>query len=200
MSARERKRSRGASIEREKAAATHRALAFVQPAQGPPARARAPAEARDLWLEHNALPIPTELVRSRNARDIITYYFASLDKTTRPLDEVKLLLLGQGEVGKSSLVNRLVRGRFDSDERKTEGIQRCEWTRTIGGDTIRVHVWDFGGQEIIHATHQFFLSERSLYVVVVNARRNEDNNNLHHWLETSAHSERTRRSSSWSTR
>ena len=82
-------------------------------------------------------------------------------------------------------MNRLVRGRFDSDERKTEGIQRCEWTRTIGGNTIRVHVWDFGGQEIMHATHQFFLSERSLYVVVVSGRRNEDNNNLHHWLETS---------------
>jgi GTPase SAR1 family protein len=30
--------------------------------------------------------------------------------------------------------------------------------------TFRVNIWDFGGQEIYHQTHQFFLSKRSLYL------------------------------------
>jgi len=29
-----------------------------------------------------------------------------------------------------------------------------------------VNIWDFGGQEIYHATHQFFLTHRSLYLLL----------------------------------
>jgi hypothetical protein len=32
-------------------------------------------------------------------------------------------------------------------------------------------IWDFGGQEIQHSTHQFFLTTRSLYLLVVDARK-----------------------------
>ncbi len=36
-----------------------------------------------------------------------------------------------------------------------------------------MNVWDFGGQEIYHATHQFFLTRRSLYVLVDDTRLND---------------------------
>ncbi|MGF1537009.1 MAG: COR domain-containing protein, partial [Elainellaceae cyanobacterium] len=45
----------------------------------------------------------------------------------------------------------------------------------------RVNVWDFGGQEIYHQTHQFFLTERSLYALVVDERR--ESANFYYWLE-----------------
>ena len=35
---------------------------------------------------------------------------------------------------------------------------------------MRLAVWDFGGQEIYHATHQFFLTDQSLFVLVWSAR------------------------------
>jgi internalin A len=44
-------------------------------------------------------------------------------------------------------------------------------------------VWDFGGQEIMHATHQFFLTKRSLYILVLDARAGEKESNIHYWLE-----------------
>ena len=34
-------------------------------------------------------------------------------------------------------------------------------------------MWDFGGQEIYHATHQFFLTRRSLYVLVDDTRKDD---------------------------
>jgi GTPase SAR1 family protein len=39
-----------------------------------------------------------------------------------------------------------------------------------GADSAAVDLsaWDFAGQEIYYATHQFFLSERSLFLVVFN--------------------------------
>ena len=33
-------------------------------------------------------------------------------------------------------------------------------------ETLGYYVWDFGGQQIYHATHQFFLTKSSLYVLV----------------------------------
>ena len=44
-----------------------------------------------------------------------------------------------------------------------------------------MNVWDFGGQEIYHATHQFFLTKRSLYALVNNTRSNFTDFN--HWLQ-----------------
>ena len=49
--------------------------------------------------------------------------------------------------------------------------------------TIRINLWDFGGQEIYHATHQFFLTHRSLYVLVVDARQDDEANRLAYWLQ-----------------
>jgi internalin A len=40
----------------------------------------------------------------------------------------------------------------------------------VGKDWVKLHLWDFGGQEIMHATHQFFLTKRSLYVLVLAGR------------------------------
>jgi internalin A len=42
-----------------------------------------------------------------------------------------------------------------------------------GEREIKVNFWDFGGQEIMHATHQFFLSKRSLYILVLDGRKDE---------------------------
>ena len=44
-------------------------------------------------------------------------------------------------------------------------------------------MWDFGGQEIYHATHQFFLTKRSLYILTCNCRTSEDENRLEYWLK-----------------
>ena len=42
------------------------------------------------------------------------------------------------------------------------------WPIVLSNDErVRLNVWDFGGQEIMHATHQFFLTTRSLYLVVL---------------------------------
>jgi internalin A len=44
-------------------------------------------------------------------------------------------------------------------------------------------MWDFGGQEIMHATHQFFLTRRSVYLVVLDARQGEEQNRIEYWLK-----------------
>ncbi len=48
---------------------------------------------------------------------------------------------------------------------------------------MRLSAWDFGGQQIYHATHQFFLTNRSLFVLLWNARLGWEQGKLHYWLD-----------------
>ena len=102
---------------------------------------------------------------------ILDYYFrnrSAMEK--RPILEAKVILVGWGAVGKTSLRRRLVDGSFDREEEKTHKIEITPWPVQVGKDQVKLHLWDFGGQEIMHATHQFFLTKRSLYVLVLAGR------------------------------
>ncbi|HEX8247797.1 MAG TPA: COR domain-containing protein [Pyrinomonadaceae bacterium] len=94
-----------------------------------------------------------------------------------------MLLLGEGTVGKTALVNRLVFDKFETTE-KTEGIDIHKWNVEIKKNCqIQINIWDFAGQEITHATHQFFLTKRSLYLLVLASRQDEKANRLEEWLK-----------------
>ncbi|MEA5466054.1 leucine-rich repeat domain-containing protein, partial [Leptothoe sp. PORK10 BA2] len=115
--------------------------------------------------------------------DILNYYFR-IQTDHQPLNEAKLILVGFGAVGKTSLANRLIHGTFDPDSKKTEGINITQWPLKLHQtEDITLHVWDFGGQEIMHSTHQFFLTERSLYLLVLNGRQGHEDNDAEYWLE-----------------
>ena len=129
------------------------------------------------WKEVNYGATPAK------PQDILNYYFRIL-ADREPLNEAKLILVGFGTVGKTSLVNRLIHNRFDPESKKTEGIQITQWPiRLHDAEDIKLHVWDFGGQEIMHSTHQFFLTERSLYLLVLNGRQGHEDADAEYWLE-----------------
>ncbi|MCB0213341.1 MAG: leucine-rich repeat domain-containing protein [Anaerolineae bacterium] len=137
-------------------------------------------------VKHNPqLPIPPEIVgQSNNPATLIHYYLEYRSSVEhKPLNEAKILLVGQSYVGKTSLVRRLVKNDFNPNEAKTEGIDIHNWNVGVNGQDIRLNVWDFGGQEIMHATHQFFLTQRSLYLLVLNARQDEHDNRIEYWLK-----------------
>ena len=108
------------------------------------------------------------------------------DKSTTlgsDLNEAKILLVGQGGVGKTSIVKRLTGSDFDLTESKTEGIRIQPLLLSVKEKSYKLNIWDFGGQEIMHATHQFFLTERSLYILVIDNRLGERENGLEYWLK-----------------
>ena len=144
--------------------------------------------------ENDALGLPAEVlgptwedvagngVQPAKPAEILEYYFR-VRGGKRPLNEAKLILLGRGAVGKTSIVNRLVHDLF-RDEKKTEGIQITEWPLLLNEkDDVRLNVWDFGGQEIMHATHQFFLTQRSVYLLVLNGREGGEDADAEYWLK-----------------
>jgi hypothetical protein len=125
---------------------------------------------RDLVVHRNpALGLPDSIL-DRPPAEILRYYFESRDEKGRPLLELKLLLVGRGGAGKTTLVKRLAGEAPDAHELETHSIAIRELTLACPRGQVRTRAWDFGGQEILHATHQFFLTERSLYLLVLEPR------------------------------
>jgi len=145
---------------------------------------------KKLDLRDNGLDIPPEILDKVEDPPAILGYLAWLwDGKRRALGETKLLVVGQGSVGKTSLIKRMMNATFDLQEIKTDGIAIDHWrvaNRAAAENPapeIAVHVWDFGGQEIMHATHQFFLTKRSLYLLVLDARLTQEENRVEYWLK-----------------
>ncbi len=113
--------------------------------------------------------IPVEIIQQ--GKKAVKNYFDELEKGKVNLYETKLLLVGYGAVGKTSLMKRLVFDEYNENELSTEGIDIKRWNlKTKSDKELKINIWDFGGQEIYHSTHQFFLSKRSIYLLVWDAR------------------------------
>ncbi|BAY08890.1 leucine-rich repeat domain-containing protein [Calothrix sp. NIES-2098] len=139
---------------------------------------------RELELRGNRITqIPLEILNSTDAKEIFNYLRQIRISETRPLHEAKLLLVGQGSVGKTSLIKRLIHNKYDQNQPQTDGLNVQTWNVQVNSKNIRLNVWDFGGQEIYHATHQFFLTKRSLYLLVCNCRTSEEENRIEYWLK-----------------
>jgi len=92
---------------------------------------------------------------------------------------VRVLFVGQPGVGKTSLVRRLKDGSFDPRQPSTLVVE----THTLPLGPYTAHLWDFGGQEFMHATHPFFFSARVVYVLVLNVRHTAEQNRVRYWLD-----------------
>ncbi|MGH9720497.1 MAG: COR domain-containing protein [Bryobacteraceae bacterium] len=115
-------------------------------------------------------------------KQILAYYFSQRAES-RPLNEAKLILVGQGLVGKTSLVKALTTGKFNSREKTTEGIKISDWPCPLAKNRkVTLHIWDFGGQEMMHATHQCFLTKRTLYLLVLSRRTGGYDKEADYWL------------------
>ena len=124
---------------------------------------------------------PKEVVKS--GQKAIEQYYQHLEKaSTRKLREAKLILLGEPDAGKSSIVRRLLYNEFYPNSQTTLGADIHRWKfQDADGEEYRVNIWDFGGQDIQQSIHHLFLTAGALYLVVLDARRDES---PLQWLQT----------------
>lgn len=109
-----------------------------------------------------------------------------LRKQPEPQWVSKMLVVGEGEVGKTSLLRALRGEEFVKGLKTTHGIETdklCFAHPDRPEIEMQLNTWDFGGQQIYHATHQFFLTNRSLYALVWNARMGFEQCKLYYWLD-----------------
>ena len=156
-----------------------------------------------LDIQDTAVSLPDHLRGSIDAPAIMAWYRENKQATgKRPLAEVKLLLVGQGRVGKTQFRLRFFDGEdiahHDPTLESTKHIDYSEATHTLPENhrtkltQVKLRVWDFGGQNELHSSHRFFLgSQRCFYILVLAADRpangeSSDSNRLNYWLRVIA--------------
>ena len=132
----------------------------------------------EISLKDNPISNPPLEVVKRGNEAILEYF----EGKRKCLNECKLIFVGDGSVGKTSLMRRIVYNKFDINEETTHGINKIAWEeiKSNKNETVKVNLWDFGGQHIQHSLHQFFFTERVIYVLVLNPRNDQKAN---YWLD-----------------
>ncbi|KAL1122208.1 hypothetical protein AAG570_003613 [Ranatra chinensis] len=124
----------------------------------------------------------------------IVGYLKSVLEDAKPYARMKLMIVGVQGIGKTSLLEQLRQEGYKKKpvehwakrmgnksiniktskgtNMSTVGVDIGDWTyeKKIRGQSsygpVTFRTWDFGGQREYYATHQYFLSKRSLYLVV----------------------------------
>ena len=110
-------------------------------------------------------------------------YLKSRLHSARGYYHMKMMVVGKKAMGKSALVARLHNKEIGNES--TIGVDISEWRYAPASDkkTFHFSIWDFSGREEYYATHQCFLSQHSLYLLVWNVTEGDAGvANLNPWL------------------
>jgi len=141
-------------------------------------------------LEFDGNPLPDELFAAlkRGIPSFFRYLRSTKNRKVYPRT-VKLVLLGEPKAGKTTLVEALKGNMEPCDEKREEtlgvNVVSIEKAHPTDYQPMYLSAWDFAGQHIEHATHQFFLTENAIYLILWNARLGTESGrrDLWYWLE-----------------
>jgi internalin A len=121
-----------------------------------------------LTLDHNLIrTVPAEITEKYNCLPDLRHWFSDLGPNPEVNREVKLIFIGNGTVGKSTLLERL-RSDTYTEKDSTHAIDLQSWEQHFkeSDEYISFRAWDFGGQDIYHGTHRFFMRTRAVFILV----------------------------------
>ncbi|GJL84110.1 MAG: hypothetical protein DHS20C01_37440 [marine bacterium B5-7] len=137
----------------------------------------------DLNLDDNPLTNPPQEIIKQGRAAVLRFLKASAVQGVSEVYEIKMLIVGEGGTGKTTLWNLLQDPEHPvpyPGQDPTVGINIKEGAEEDGWcfthldrpeKEFIVNLWDFGGQDIQYMTHQFFLTRRSFYVLLADGRR-----------------------------
>jgi internalin A len=146
-------------------------------------------------LEHLVLegnPLNPELAAAyKEGLGAVKRYLRAKAEAQVVLNEAKLILIGEGEVGKSCLLGALRGDPWEEGRPTTHGIEikPVKVTGPATGTEITLNGWDFGGQRVYRPTHQLFFSAPAVYLVVWKPRGGPQQGFVKEWIKLVKHRE-----------
>eukprot|EP01125_Pyxidicula_operculata_P014786 TRINITY_DN496_c3_g1_i1.p1 TRINITY_DN496_c3_g1~~TRINITY_DN496_c3_g1_i1.p1 ORF type:complete len:2368 (-),score=568.15 TRINITY_DN496_c3_g1_i1:56-7159(-) len=129
-----------------------------------------------LELKGNPIGLLPDDIQRKDVNKVLTY-LNEMQEPNKQWNRIKLIVVGPENVGKTHLVNCL-RKRDYPKNISTDGIDVEPLSLN---KRFKYLVYDFGGQEVFYPTHQFFLCDRAIYIVVFDIS-NMDKWRTEYWL------------------
>ncbi|XP_004346685.1 hypothetical protein CAOG_05000 [Capsaspora owczarzaki ATCC 30864] len=148
---------------------------------------------QNLSLAENRIGYVEETVLRHSIHPTLELYIVNQRRSgSVRCQEVRVVVLGDPSVGKTSLVRGIadgyVRQAFSnifSIANSTDGIDISTVVLREKDESMILIVWDFAGQEVYLVSHQFFLRERTVYLVLFDVREDLSlNSRLAFWLRS----------------
>ena len=99
------------------------------------------------------------------------------------LPSIKIILLGDSGVGKSSIIKRYMEDKFDSNIAVTFGSNFLEKIITIKDKKVKLELWDTAGQEEFRSVTKIFIKNSKIVVLVYNITVKQTFENLNYWYD-----------------
>lgn len=95
----------------------------------------------------------------------------------------RVVTIGESSVGKTCIINRYLRHKFDADERNTIGALYDSFTREYKGKTISIQLWDTAGQEQYRSLGPVYFRSATAALVVFSIVSRESFASLSEWIK-----------------
>ena len=123
---------------------------------------------------------PVEIIiKGKNA--IMRYFERKEEEAFSAIKEGKLIFVGEGAAGKTSLKLRLQNpnAELPKGDERTRGIDVTHWKLE---DNFVAHIWDFGGQDVYYPVHRFFITDNAVFILLASTRNQQ--HNFEYWIPT----------------
>ncbi|MBY8989041.1 MAG: GTP-binding protein [Candidatus Lokiarchaeota archaeon] len=87
--------------------------------------------------------------------------------------KIKVTVIGDGSVGKTSLIQKFTQGSFKTDYIKTIGAQLTNYETEIDGYRIELIFWDIAGQDVFHFLRPSFYRDSKAAIIVYTLEEND---------------------------
>ena len=99
-------------------------------------------------------------------------------------DKLKLVILGEGRVGKTSLLLRYFKNKFNENEKSTINPSFYEKTENYNGKTYELKFWDTAGQEKYNALNAIYFQNSIGALLVYDVNIPETFEKVKDWANT----------------
>ena len=97
------------------------------------------------------------------------------------IPEIKVILLGETAVGKTSIIKRYHEGQFDEFESSSITMSYVDKTIEIDNEKYKLIIWDTIGQETYRSISKLFLNESKIVILVYSIESKSSFTNLDFW-------------------
>ena len=106
------------------------------------------------------------------------------DENNEDTIDIKLILLGETGVGKTSIINRYVQDSFSDSLMSSTSMAYVQKKITLNRQKISLNIWDTVGQEKFRSLSKLFFKDTKIVILVYSIVDKKSFDNLSYWLNS----------------